>query len=215
MENPFSRAFRDTLRSYGLSRGEIVRKVITAVGTVAALYLILGEEVAMSEAWVIVAALVAAAVGTFLPEFLWNLWLAPYRIMNERLDEIAATQATPSGVDQEEAERNRLAMKRRRVREEMNRLRFCARHKSDSHITRRGEDRDLGHDYAALMEKYRDWIPGDRSGQALDKWIGRIIATLKAMDYTAVESRIERAAAQGSWDEDAVATEGKDTGGNQ
>ena len=40
----------------------------------------------------------------FLPLFLWHLWLAPYRVMNERLNEIADRRDTPQEVDKEQTE---------------------------------------------------------------------------------------------------------------
>ena len=44
----------------------------------------------------------------FLPLFLWHLWLAPYRIMYERLDEIANTQEAPRAVNKAQSEENAL-----------------------------------------------------------------------------------------------------------
>ena len=40
----------------------------------------------------------------FLPLFLWHLWLAPYRIMHERLDEIADREPASRAVDEEETD---------------------------------------------------------------------------------------------------------------
>ena len=76
----------------------------------------------MVEAWDIF--WLAIALGcAFLATFLANLWLAPYRIMNERLNVIANTQKNAEPVDEEVEQRGRLHVKREVLRREMEDLR--------------------------------------------------------------------------------------------
>ena len=49
-----------------------------------------GEEKAVTEASDIVLYITAFIGAAFIPCFLWHLWLAPYRILNEKLEEISA-----------------------------------------------------------------------------------------------------------------------------
>ena len=46
----------------------------------------------MTEASDIVLYTLAFAGVAFLPIFLWHLWLAPYKILNERLDKVSDSQ---------------------------------------------------------------------------------------------------------------------------
>ncbi len=49
----------------------------------------------MNEATDIVLYVLAFGGAAVIPLFLWNLWLAPYRMMRERLDEVIADGALP------------------------------------------------------------------------------------------------------------------------
>ena len=157
----------------------------------------------MSEAWIL-ALSGAAAVGVgFLPLFLWNLWLAPYKILSERLDEVSATQTPPRAVDEEAARRSRLNMKTHDALREMERLRYCIeereRRKSDNYA--RPGPQDFDPDFMTLKEKYSSWFPPDLKERDMKKWAGRIISILNANDYEDAVQRIKRAVSAQSWGE--------------
>ena len=84
----FKRAWRDTLAAFSLSLGTVVRSLLGAMAFFLLLFWGRGEERALDEITDYFLYLVAIAGGAFLPTFLWNLWLAPYRIMQERLDAV-------------------------------------------------------------------------------------------------------------------------------
>ena len=202
MQNILQRAWRDTYRSYGLSRQEIARKAVAAIGTVGILYLIFGGDVATSEAWVIAATLVAAAAGTFVPEFLWNLWLAPYRIMHDQLDKIAAAQPSNSVVNEAAQERTLNYHKTRTALAEMKALRRCidAREtRSFEPLRGRDSDKEFDHRFLTLTEKYSDWLPSDIAERDMRPWVGRTITTLNAYEYPDAKERIEQAVSAGTW----------------
>lgn len=202
MQDLFNRAFQDTCRSYGYSWREILRKAVVAIGTVAVLYLILGGEAAFSEAWVIVAAVAAAVLGTFVPEFLLNLWLAPYRNLHDLLDKIAAAQPPEPAVNEEAQERIQHNYNKQTALWEMKDFRRCldARIKRNfAPLDMRGGTTDFDHQFLTLKEKYSDWLPRDLVERDMRLWVGRIIAILKAFEYPDAEERIKQAASLGTW----------------
>ena len=101
------RAWADTLIALGLSDFSPIRLLLSAIVSAAAVGLIWGLRggaEAMTEASDIVLYGLAFFGVAFLPLFLWHLWLAPYRVMNERLNEIADRRDTPQEVDKEQTE---------------------------------------------------------------------------------------------------------------
>ena len=88
-----TRAYSDTLRALGLP--DRLWKLIFTSLLPAGLFVCLlwwwgGEEKAVTEASDIVLYITAFIGAAFIPCFLWHLWLAPYRILNEKLEEISA-----------------------------------------------------------------------------------------------------------------------------
>ncbi len=61
-------------------------------------------------------------VVAFLPLFLWHLWLAPYRIMHERLGEVADTQQTPQALGEEDSEEKAFRNLAPKIRESRDQL---------------------------------------------------------------------------------------------
>ena len=208
MRSPLNRAFQDTKRSYGISVWKVIRKLVISASTVGFLYLILGGDAAMSEMWVIVAAFGAALAASFLPEFFWNLWLAPHRIIYERLDEMAGTQSTAEVVDEENAgerakaaQRGHLVSMRYNTLLELHDLLECIESISSRTSTRSTHiPITSDHNFMALKEKYSSWFPPDMEDRDRHTWAGRIIATLKVNDYDVAEKRIMKAVHNESWD---------------
>ena len=86
MDNPFGRAIKDTRQAFGLTWAMAVRTLVVSAATVALMVWVRGLEHAMNEATDIVLYALAVCGAAVIPIFLWNLWLAPYRNMHERLD---------------------------------------------------------------------------------------------------------------------------------
>ena len=80
------RAWRDTKQSIGLKWQTLVHYVVVPGLTVLLLWFLLGKEQAMDEIW-IVGCYLAVAFLLLVFSFLWNLWLAPYRLINEKMDQ--------------------------------------------------------------------------------------------------------------------------------
>ena len=96
MQNTFRRAIADTRRSFDLTIATIVRSVVVPVAAVLLMAAVRGFEHAVNEAADIVLYVLAAGGAAVIPVFLWNLWLAPYRLMHERLDKAIADGTLPS-----------------------------------------------------------------------------------------------------------------------
>ena len=91
----FKRAWQDTLAAFSLSLGTVVRSLLGAMAFFLLLFWGRGEDRALDEITDYFLYLVAIAGGAFLPTFLWNFWLAPYRIMQESLDAIVSNGKLP------------------------------------------------------------------------------------------------------------------------
>ena len=90
------RAYRDTLAFFGLSFGRGGITVLMYGTTFSLLYWWLGKDKAMEELSIIVFGL-ASGLIVFTLIFLWNLWLAPYRITSDKFDDaLSALRETPS-----------------------------------------------------------------------------------------------------------------------
>ena len=91
MRQIITRTWRDTTQSYGRTLGTLIRLILVPI-TTSLLYYVLGGPKAVSEAGTLglsgLSGLAAVAAG-FLLLFPWNLWLAPYKILNERLDKVS------------------------------------------------------------------------------------------------------------------------------
>ena len=156
----------------------------------------------MSEAWTLgLSGLAAVSVG-FLPLFLWNLWLAPYKILNERLGEIASAQTPPKEVDEEAARRSHNLVKNQSTRLDMEALRYSLdereERRSGTGFYPMGKQ-EFDYNFEALKEKYKSWFPPDFEERSMKDWVGHIIATLKTNEYDSAMQRIERALAAKSW----------------
>ena len=79
-------AYTDTRKSLGWSLGNVIRTLLVAAGTIYIYFAFFEQEKAISEVidWGIPVA--ASIFFVLVPTFLWNLWLAPYRLMEKRLD---------------------------------------------------------------------------------------------------------------------------------
>ena len=160
----------------------------------------------MNEAAIYALYLFAALGAGFVPLFLYNLWLAPYKIMNDRLDEMDAALEAPRAIDEERRQRGKLQEQREQVRREMETLLQCIRSRQRRNFdsSSLSDPEDFDHTFLALKEKHQCWLPNGASETDLIQWVERIIATLKVLDYPASKCRIERAVAQQSWTEEAT-----------
>ena len=82
MLDVFRRAWRDTKQSIGLKWQSLVHYLVIPGLTVLLLWFLLGKEQAMDEIW-IVGCYLATAFLLFVFSILWNLWLAPYRMLKD------------------------------------------------------------------------------------------------------------------------------------
>ena len=81
------RAWGDAKRSFGLRWQSFVHYVIVPGLAVFLLWLLLGRKQAMDEIWIF-GCYLAAVFLLFVFSFLWNLWLAPYRMLKEEVDKL-------------------------------------------------------------------------------------------------------------------------------
>ena len=194
-------AGRSTLKSLGHTRGTLTCAVLSAIGFVGLIWLFLGWPEAVSEFALVALSFMAFAGMVFLPLFLWHLWLAPTRILEEKLETKLKKIEMGHGGSQSEASKEavRLHQQGLKARDEIERLRRCITVRENPQRAGEFADYDFNHDYAALMEKYREWFPRGLSEEQLYEWSGRIIATLKAQGYTEAKERIKEAAVKGDW----------------
>ena len=204
------RAFKDTLSQQGISALSVPRLLLCwfagSVAVVVVMGLYRGWTAAMTEAEDILIYVLAGCGVVFAFTFLWNLWLAPYKILNERLDKVSVAQTSPKVVDEEAARRSHNVVKAESARREMESLRYCIDEREDSHSGHSYHpmgSREFDYDFEALKEKYGSWFPPDFEEQSMKDWAGHIIATLKTNEYDSSVRRIERAVAAKSWAEGA------------
>ena len=159
----------------------------------------------MIEAWDIF--WFAVALGcAFLATFLANLWLAPYTILNAKLDAIASTQENAKPIDEEAERRGRSHVKRQALLGDMKDLRRCIKARAKrgamprymQHVHDSDHD-DSDHDFITLKQIHAALIPRDFDDRKMEAWIGRIISILTYYDYDEALERIKRAAAAKSW----------------
>ena len=81
------RAWGDAKRSFGLRWQSFVHYFIVPGLAVFLLWLLLGRKQAMDEIWIF-GCYLAAVFLLFVFSFLWNLWLAPYRMLKEEVDKL-------------------------------------------------------------------------------------------------------------------------------
>ena len=203
------RAFKDTLSQQGISALSVPRLFLYwfagSVAVVVVMGLYRGWTAAMTEAEDILIYVLAGGGVVFAFTFLWNLWLAPYKILNERLDEIASTHP-PKEVDEEAARRSRNHVMNHNTQSDMRRLKYCIEERENrrhGHPYYSQGDQDFDHDFMTLKAKYSSWLPTDLKERKIMDWAGRIIAIFKAHDYEDAVKRVERAVAEKSWVEGA------------
>ena len=177
MRTLLKRAWSDTAQSHDLTLGTGIRSLAAPLATFLLFYYVLGGPKAMSEAWTLgLSGLAAVSVG-FLPLFLWNLWLAPYKILNERLGEIASAQTPPKEVDEEAARRSHNLIKNQSTRFDMEALRYCLNEREDRRSATgyypMGKQ-EFDYDFEALKEKYKSWLPPDFEERSMKDWVGHI-----------------------------------------
>ena len=211
MQSVLKRAWTDTLSGLGLERRDFsLRRLLSRAVVVPAIFVVLiwwwrGTAQAVIEGFDIFLyglAFCLAAVGTFVAVFLWNLWLAPHRIIHDQLDKIAAAQPSNSVVNEAAQERTLNYHKTRTALAEMKGLSRCI----DARVSRgfeplhlRSGVKGFDHQFETLTEKYSDWLPSDIAERDMGPWVGRTITTLKAFEYPDAKERIEQAASAGAW----------------
>ena len=93
MGSPLRRVFADTRRSFGFTWRSLARSILVPAAAVFLMLCVRGFEGALNEAVDIALYALAFCGAAVIPVFLWNLWLAPYRMLNERLDEATKLQS--------------------------------------------------------------------------------------------------------------------------
>ena len=88
MQNILRRARADTLAAFGFRWSTLWRTIPVAVVVVLLLYFLRGGGEAMNEAMEIALYVVAFFLAAIVPTFLWNLWLAPYKILGENISSL-------------------------------------------------------------------------------------------------------------------------------
>ena len=198
MRDIFRHALVATLASLGITRfswWKGLRSIFIALVFVTLVFGARGREAAVIEAWDIF--WLAVALGcAFFATFLANLWLAPYKILNERLDKVSDAQTPLKAVGEETeraraegAQRARLASKTNKATREIVDLRICIKR------------RNANEKFEALKEKYSSWFLPDMEALDMYNWAGRIVATLEINDYDVAEKRIMTAVGKKSWEE--------------
>ena len=188
-------AWQETAKSYGLTLETGIRWILVPLATFILLYTVLGGAKAVSDGWTLGLSGLAAVCAGFLPLFLWNLWLAPYKILDERLDEIASTHPTKE-VDEEAARRSRNHVMNHNTRSDMGRLQYCIQERENrrhGHPYYSQGDQDFDHNFMTLKEKYSSWLPTDLKERKIIDWAGRFISILNAYEYEDAVKRIEQA----------------------
>ena len=85
------RAWRNTLAGLGISDfswGRLLLWAFVSAAFVSLIWLLRGKDAAMTEFSDIAYYALVFVVIAVLPIFLWNLWLAPYSLLSDRLDEL-------------------------------------------------------------------------------------------------------------------------------
>ena len=190
------RAWQETAKSYGLTWGAGIRSLLVPLATFFLLYTVLGGPKAVSDGWTLGLSGLAAVCAGFLPLFLWNLWLAPYKILNERLDEVASAHTPPKKVDEEAERRSRNHVRNQGTRFDMGRLQHCIQERENrrhGHSHYPQSEQDFDHDFMTLREKYSSWLPSGLRERKIIDWAGRFISILNAYEYEDAVKRIEQA----------------------
>ncbi len=78
-------AYTDTKNSLGWSIGNAIRALLIVAGTSYIYFAYFEQERAISEVMDWCISIVASILFVIIPTILWNLWLAPYRLMEKRL----------------------------------------------------------------------------------------------------------------------------------
>ena len=89
----FKRAFIDTLNTVG-GPWKTILSITIVPGFVAGVWYFQGRDAAMNE-WKLVAIYFGSAGVFGLVLFVFNLWLAPYRLLKERVEEISSDKGIP------------------------------------------------------------------------------------------------------------------------
>ena len=198
-KNFVSFAYRKTLSACGFSHKFLWMRVLVAIAFVGLLVYLRGWNHAMIESqdYVLYA---AAFFGVIIvPTFLYYLWLAPYMILNERLE--SHLKNNPS-VDQEARKRSELHMKQEEALRDMRKLQAALtlkQERSSQSSIFEVRIQALDHDYAVLKEKHKSWLPHSLTAQQMNYWVQRVISVLQAHGYEEATRIIEQAAAKGSW----------------
>ena len=201
MWNILQRAWRDTRKSVGLKWRTLVHYIVIPALAVLSLWFVVGKKQAMDEIFVVLCYILIATL-LFLLSFLYNLWLAPYKILNERLDKVSDAQTSPKAGDEEAARRSRNHVMNQNTRLDMGRLQHCIQERENrrhGHRYYSQGDQDFDHDFITLKEKYSSWLPADLKERKIMDWTGRIISIFNAYDYEDAVKRVERVVAAKSW----------------
>lgn len=81
------RAWRNACKCFGLNLLTVILIICDGVFGFAAMYWVVGKQEAMQELAVFIVAFLVGGGVIFIAVFLWNLWLAPFQEMEERLED--------------------------------------------------------------------------------------------------------------------------------
>ena len=98
---PLKRASQDTGVAFDWSWSAIIRSIVVPLAFVIFVFFVRGKDAAMLEAIDILLFTFAFLGVSIVPIFLWNLWLAPYKILEEQIELLgeqlySAREAKPS-----------------------------------------------------------------------------------------------------------------------
>ena len=98
MQGVFRRARDDTRAAFGFKWGTGARFVPASAAVLLLFYYFRGGTEAMNEGIEIALYVIAFFAAAVVPTFLWNLWLAPYKIVNENISKLETQIATANKI---------------------------------------------------------------------------------------------------------------------
>lgn len=137
----------------------------------------------MDEIFVVLCYILIATL-LFLLSFLCNLWLAPYKLMHERLDEIADAQQAPQALDEEESDEKafrNLAPQVREARDQLVRMRETM---GDQLFVKRNTVTALIADIGTRLNRLRIPIPETKASDDVEtgvEWWSAYLSILKPL----------------------------------
>ena len=176
MRDILQRAWRDTRNSLGLKVRTLVHYIAIPGLAVLLLWWVVGRKQAVDEVFVVLCYILIATL-LFVFTFLLNLWLAPYKLMHERLDEIADAQHVPQAPDEEDNEETAFQELAPQIRDACDQLVHMSE-AVDFLITKRHAVNALIADIGTRLMRLRVPIPETTASNAVETVVESWIAYL-------------------------------------